>query len=134
MATQGFVDMLGDIKMPSVGLGTWQVTDEKELELALNTALEAGYRHIDTAFIYQNEAIVGRVLNKWFSSGKLKREDVFVTTKLPMSGVHEDRVENYMKKSLDNLQLDYVDLYLIHFPICFKMTGGDPRSSEPEKN
>ncbi|KAG5885176.1 hypothetical protein JTB14_000939 [Gonioctena quinquepunctata] len=106
----------GGLKMPSIGLGTWQAVDESELDHALNVALECGYRHIDTALLYENEAGIGRVLREWFSAGKLKREDVFVTTKLPMSGIHEDRVEMYMKMSLENLGLDYVDLYLIHFP------------------
>lgn len=60
-----------------------QVTDEKKLTTALNVALETGYRHIDTAFYYRNERIIGNVLKEWFDSGKLKREDIFVTTKLP---------------------------------------------------
>ncbi|CAH1118940.1 unnamed protein product [Phaedon cochleariae] len=111
------LEMTGGKNIPTIGLGTWQVTEEAELEKALNAALEAGYRHIDTAFAYSNEAIIGRVLNQWLSSGKVKREELFITTKLPISGVHEDRVEMFMKKSLENLKLDYVDLYLIHFPI-----------------
>lgn len=93
--------------------------------MALNVALEAGYRHIDTAFIYKNEAVIGRVLKTWLSSGRLKREDLFVTTKLPMQGMHQDRVEMFMKKSLDNLQLDYVDLYLVHCPIGTKYFEDD---------
>ncbi|KAJ8964551.1 hypothetical protein NQ314_004850 [Rhamnusium bicolor] len=124
MAAKIFMDMPGGLKMPALGLGTWQATNESELEKALNIALEIGYRHIDTAFVYQNEAIIGQVLKKWISSGKLKREDLFITTKLPISGVHEDRVEFFMKKSLANLQLDYVDLYLIHFPIGIKYVEG----------
>lgn len=86
----------------------------------MNAALEAGYRHIDTAFAYENEAFIGKVLKKWLDSGKIKREDLFITTKLPMFGVHPDRVDYFFKKSLENLQLDYVDLYLVHLPICFK--------------
>ncbi|KAJ8932847.1 hypothetical protein NQ318_012475 [Aromia moschata] len=126
MAAKIFMDMPGGVKMPAIGIGTWQVSDEVELVTALNFALEIGYRHIDTAFVYQNEAIVGRVLKEWFSSGKLKREDVFVTTKLPAQGVHKDRVEVFLKKSLENLQLDYVDLYLIHFPLALKHVEGGP--------
>lgn len=67
--------------------------------------------------------VIGRVLKNWLTSGKLKREDLFVTTKLPICGVHKDRVEMFMKKSLENLQLDYVDLYLIHFPIGTNYVG-----------
>ncbi|KAG5869703.1 hypothetical protein JTB14_033300 [Gonioctena quinquepunctata] len=117
MAAKIFMDMPGGAKMPALGLGTWMSTDEAELENALNVALETGYRHIDTAYVYENEAIIGRVLKQWLSSGKLRREELFITTKLPICGTHEDRVEIFIKKSLENLQLDYLDLYLIHFPI-----------------
>lgn len=60
-----------------------QITDEEALTKAIHTALETGYRHIDTAFYYKNEHIIGKVLKEWFDSKKLKREDVFITTKLP---------------------------------------------------
>ncbi|KAF6212226.1 hypothetical protein GE061_012747 [Apolygus lucorum] len=68
------------MKMPILGLGTWQGTNE-EVEIAVDAALAAGYRHIDTASSYGNEEGIGRVLKKWFDSGKLKREDVFIVTK-----------------------------------------------------
>ncbi|XP_018579941.1 aldose reductase-like [Anoplophora glabripennis] len=120
MAAKILMDMPDDLKMPAIGLGTGSLSQEAELEKTLDSALSLGYRHIDTAFAYDNEVFIGSVLQKWFSSGKLKREDIFVTTKLPMYGVQEDRVEMFMKKSLENLQLDYVDLYLVHFPIGTK--------------
>ncbi|CAG9765208.1 unnamed protein product [Ceutorhynchus assimilis] len=104
-------------KLPLVGLGTFTVTDENDL----NEALEAGYRHFDTAAAYKNEHVIGQVLKSWFDSGKLKREDVFVTTKLNSDGVHPDLVEEHILKSLEQLQLDYIDLYLIHFPIYVKL-------------
>jgi alcohol dehydrogenase (NADP+) len=110
----------------------FQSKDEAEITTALNVALEAGYRHIDTAYAYENEKIIGNVLKQWFASGKVKREDLFITTKLPMHGVHPDRVEHFMKKSLENLQLNYVDLYLIHIPFGLKFdesTGG-PKVNE----
>ncbi|KAJ4436631.1 hypothetical protein ANN_16762, partial [Periplaneta americana] len=84
---------------------------------AVDTALEMGYRHIDTAFLYRNEAEIGKTLKKWFDSGKLKREDVFIVTKLPHKGNRAESVEKYLKKSLEALQLSYVDLYLIHNPV-----------------
>ncbi|XP_063912552.1 aldo-keto reductase family 1 member C4-like isoform X2 [Zophobas morio] len=108
--------------------------DEKESKAVLNAALEAGYRHIDTAYAYNNEKFIGDVLKEWFASGKLKREDVFITTKLPMYGVHPDRVEFFMKKSLQNLQLDYVDLYLVHFPVGVKYDESTGRPALNEKN
>lgn len=67
--------------------------------------------------------MIGKVLNEWLSSGKLLREQIFIVTKLPIVGVHPDRVELFMKKSLGNLQLDYVDLYLVHFPVGAKYQG-----------
>lgn len=93
-----------------------------ETESAVNAALEAGYRHIDTAFVYRNEAVIGKVLNEWISMGKLKREDIFITTKLPPECQNGDLVEDYLKQSLESLQIDYVDLYLIHSPRGMKRT------------
>ncbi|CAH1985464.1 unnamed protein product [Acanthoscelides obtectus] len=112
-----YKDMPGGKKMPGIGLGTWMSTDEKELETALNAALEIGYRHIDTAYVYENEKIIGRVIEQWISAGKIKRDDLYITTKLALCGVHPDRVEMMLKKSLEGLRLNYVDLYLVHFPV-----------------
>ncbi|XP_030760210.1 aldose reductase-like isoform X2 [Sitophilus oryzae] len=132
MAVQTF-DLLGKFKIPAVGFGTFTATDEKELEAALDAAFEAGYRHVDTATIYGNEHIIGNVLKKWFDSGKLSRKDVFITTKLPPDGVHPDRVEKFLLESLKKLQLDYVDLYLIHLPICTSgFLAHGPESAKPE--
>lgn len=72
-------------KIPAVGLGTWRAPSE-ELESALNTALEIGYRHIDTAPVYLNEKTIGNVLKKWIDSGKANREDFFIVTKLSPFG------------------------------------------------
>ena len=96
--------------MPVLGLGVWQMTAGAETEQAVEWALEAGYRHIDTASMYRNEQSVGAALRQ---SG-LPREQVFVTTKLlptHMSAARE------LEKSLSRLGLDYVDLYLIHWPL-----------------
>ncbi|XP_018579931.1 aldo-keto reductase family 1 member C13-like [Anoplophora glabripennis] len=130
MAAKIFKDLPGGLKMPAIGLGTGSLRDEADLERVLNAALELGYRHIDTAYGYKNEVFIGRVLKKWFSSGKLKREDIFITTKLPLTGIHQDRVELFMKKSLENLQLEYVDLYLIHHPIGVKYFGDEDDRKE----
>ncbi|CAH1406834.1 unnamed protein product [Nezara viridula] len=107
------------MKMPAVGFGTWQIKPE-EIDSALNAAIDAGYRHIDTAYAYNNEVDIGRSLKKMFESGKIKREDLFITTKLPPWGNHREEVENFLKTSLARLQLDYVDLYLIHSPMGLK--------------
>lgn len=96
-------------EIPLLGLGVWQVPDGQECENAVRWALEAGYRHIDTAQAYGNEASVGRALR---ASG-VAREDVFITTKF-----HPERQDPAVEVlgSLDRLGVDFVDLYIVHWP------------------
>uniref|UniRef100_A0A0K0DWA2 Aldo_ket_red domain-containing protein n=1 Tax=Strongyloides stercoralis TaxID=6248 RepID=A0A0K0DWA2_STRER len=110
------------LSMPLLGLGTWQA-QSSEMEKALKIALNNGYRLIDTAKIYQNETIIGKVLKDYFSSGKLVRDEIFVTTKLWCTHNKPTFIESELRNSLKRLQLDYVDLYLIHFPTCFNNSG-----------
>jgi diketogulonate reductase-like aldo/keto reductase len=103
-------DLGGGVLMPMLGLGVWQMAAGRDTEQAVGWALEAGYRHVDTATMYRNERSVGAALAR---SG-LSREEVFVTTKwLPT--MRSARVE--LDRSLERLGLEYVDLYLIHWPI-----------------
>lgn len=102
------------------GKGTWQASDPQEIESALDEALKAGYRHIDTAYMYTNEASIGEVLNKWLSSGKMEGEELFIVTKLPMIGMRKDRVERFLGRSLEALNLECVDLCLMHMPFGFQ--------------
>uniref|UniRef100_A0A914XSM1 NADP-dependent oxidoreductase domain-containing protein n=1 Tax=Plectus sambesii TaxID=2011161 RepID=A0A914XSM1_9BILA len=104
--------------MPLLGLGTWQ-SNPGEVEIAVTRALEVGYRLIDTASLYANEAEIGAALHECFSHGKLKREDVFITTKLFSTHNRPEQVESALRESLSKLRLDYVDLYLIHNPVAF---------------
>ncbi|XP_050296681.1 1,5-anhydro-D-fructose reductase-like [Anthonomus grandis grandis] len=108
------------LEMPIVGLGTWRAQPQ-EVESAVNAALECGYRHIDTAFNYNTEEPIGNVLKAWLDSGKLKREDLFITTKLPNFGNRPSDVERFLNLSLEKLQLSYVDLYLMHMPFSFHL-------------
>jgi 2,5-diketo-D-gluconate reductase A len=103
------VTLPGDVAMPLVGLGTWQLRGRRAYE-AVSYALEVGYRHLDTATIYGNEAEVGRALH---DSG-LRRREVFLTTKLPPSSVGRER--ETIAASLRALGTDDVDLWLVHWP------------------
>ncbi|WP_413761355.1 aldo/keto reductase [Streptomyces sp. MMBL 11-3] len=98
--------------MPQLGFGVWQVPDD-EAERAVATALEAGYRSIDTAAVYGNEEGTGRGL----ASSGIAREELFVTTKLWNSEQGHDSTLRAFDESLEKLGLDYVDLYLIHWPM-----------------
>jgi 2,5-diketo-D-gluconate reductase A len=103
------VELPGDASMPIVGFGTWKVTGG-QVESALAAALATGYRHIDTATMYGNEAQIGAAL----AASDLSRAEVFVTTKLPPGDAgHEAEV---LRRSLRALRTDYVDLWLVHWP------------------
>ena len=100
-------------EMPMLGFGVFQVKEGAECEQAVREALAAGYRHIDTAAVYGNEASVGKAL----ADCGLPRQDVFVTTKVWISEFGTDKTRKACQKSLSLLRLDYVDLYLIHWPV-----------------
>ncbi|WP_323018345.1 aldo/keto reductase [Castellaniella sp.] len=99
-------------RVPQLGLGTWKVTGE-DTAPAIQAAVEAGYRAIDTAYIYYNEAEVGQGISRC----GVPREDLFVTTKLWNNRHDRDSAKAALQESLDRLQLDYADLYLIHWPV-----------------
>lgn len=98
--------------IPQLGLGVFKIDDEAECERVVLDALELGYRHIDTAMIYRNEAAVGRAL----AQSGIPRDELFVTTKVWNSDQGKDEAPAALATSLELLGLDYVDLYLIHWP------------------
>lgn len=100
------------VEMPILGFGVFQITNELECESCVCEAIESGYRLIDTAAYYGNEKAVGRGIKK---SG-IDRKELFITTKLWIQDVGYEKTKNSFYKSLENLQLDYLDLYLIHQP------------------
>lgn len=115
-------------KIPTVALGTGRGTapeDEsiEEVRKAVFVAIEAGYRHIDTAEIYGDEEQVGLGIADAFNKGIVKREDIFVTTKLWSNHHAKEQVIPALKESLRKLGLQYADLYLIHFPLSLKEDG-----------
>ena len=107
------------ISVHCIGLGTWKATGD-EVKNAVKKAIKAGIRHIDTAAIYGNETEIGEILAELYMNGELKREDLFITSKLWNDAHHELSVVPALKESLEKLQLDYLDLYLIHWPVATK--------------
>ena len=109
------VKLNNGIEMPLFGLGTWEIT-EGETVNAVQLAISNGYRHIDTALIYGNEKDVGKGLKLSLEEQSLEREDIFITTKLWIDSFKYDKALKAFNRSLNNLGLDYVDLYLLHWP------------------
>lgn len=104
------------VKIPCIGFGTWQSADGKEAYDAVLAALECGYRHIDTAAAYGNEESVGKAINDFLKASSVKREELFITTKLWNDDHGYETAKAALETSLKKLNLSYVDLYLIHWP------------------
>jgi 2,5-diketo-D-gluconate reductase A len=100
------------VEMPILGFGVYQITDANECERSVYDAIMAGYRLIDTAAVYQNEEAVGRAIKRC----GVPREELFITTKLWIQDTGYESTKKAFARSLEKLQLDYIDLYLIHQP------------------
>src|SRR5215472_1651693 len=113
--------------MPALGFGTL-IPDPIDTKSATRAALEAGFRQLDSSERYRNETEVGEAMQEVFKEGKIKREDVFIATKLWNNNHRPERVKPAFEASLKRLQLDYIDLYLIHTPFAFQSgEEQDPR-------
>lgn len=108
-----------DDEMPAFGLGTWK-SNEGDVYNAVKTAIKGGYRHIDCAAAYGNEKEVGKALSELFNEGIVSRKDVWITSKVWCNMHAKEDVLLALKETLGNLQLEYLDLYLIHWPIAQK--------------
>lgn len=106
----------GDL-MPALGLGTWK-SAKGEIYQTIRTAIEIGYRHFDCAFIYGNEEEIGSAIGDAIKNNEVKREDLYITSKLWNNRHRAEDVQPAMEASLKNLQLDYLDLYLVHWPVA----------------
>lgn len=98
--------------MPRTALGTWRSSDEP-LRQAIKSALGCGVRHIDTAHLYFNEPLIGEALSEAFASGSVKREELFITSKLMPSDMHVEHARAALELTLKNLRVGYLDLYLL---------------------
>ena len=119
----------GDGEIPALGFGTL-VSDTAETRNATKAAVEAGFRHLDCAERYRNEEEVGAALKELFAEGTVRREDLFVTTKLWNNNHRPERVKPALQASLNRLGLDSVDLYLVHTPFAFQ-PGDDQDPRDP---
>ncbi|WP_155593927.1 aldo/keto reductase [Lysinibacillus cavernae] len=112
---QDTITLNNDIQMPGMGLGVFQVENDATAEMVKN-AIEVGYRSIDTAAIYGNEVGVGEGVKQALASTGLQREDLFITSKVWNDGLSYEETITAYEESLEKLGLDYLDLYLIHWP------------------
>jgi alcohol dehydrogenase (NADP+) len=115
--------------MPILGLGTWK-SKPGEVYEAVKVALRVGYRHIDCARIYGNEAEIGQAFTESFQAGIVKREDIWVTSKLWNDSHAPEYVQPGLEETLSDLQLDYLDLFLMHWPVALKKGASFPLSAE----
>lgn len=117
--------------MPILGLGTWLATGD-DVYSAVKEALNAGYTHIDTADDYYNHKDIGRALNEVFSSGQIKREDIFITSKVSGDLMTKENTHKMVAEGLRDLQIDYIDLVLLHWPINKQRNIDSYRALEEE--
>lgn len=113
MADIPLLGLANDVEIPQLGLGTWKVTDQAEYDTMFAAAVEAGYRHFDTAQAYGNEQLLGAA---WQAHG-LKREEIFVTTKIAVQHFGHKKAKDTFATSLSKLSMEYTDLVLLHFPV-----------------
>lgn len=116
-------------KMPALGLGTWK-SAKGEVYKAIRTAIDLGYRHFDCAHVYGNEAEIGTAFADAFKEGDVKREELFVTSKLWNNSHRTEQIRPAFDLTVKNLQVGYLDLYLVHWPVVLKDDVSFPEKGE----
>mmetsp|Transcript_26377 Transcript_26377/g.41253 ORF Transcript_26377/g.41253 Transcript_26377/m.41253 type:complete len:314 (-) Transcript_26377:487-1428(-) len=120
-------------KIPRIGLGTW-LSKTGEVKEAVSVAIRCGYRHIDSAWIYGNEEEVGAAIQEAIHAGIVTREDLFITSKLWITFNRRQDVRKGLTESLHRLGLTYIDLYLVHWPLSYKLEySANPRGAQAEE-
>ncbi|XP_066252765.1 aldo-keto reductase family 1 member B1-like [Euwallacea similis] len=128
MSVPRFVRLNNGVNLPTIGLGTYK-SPKGQVEEAVKAAIDIGYRHFDCAWFYGNETEVGSAIREKIDTGVVKREEIFVTSKLWNNFHARDAVVPKLKETLISLGLEYLDLYLIHWPFGIKQDG-PPMPSE----
>jgi len=106
--------------IPKIGLGTYRLNNTYDM---VKNAILLGYRHIDTAQLYRNEEDVGKAINELIKENIIKREDIFITTKVSMRNIKKSRIEKSVEDSLKKLNIGYIDLLLLHVPVKNKIVS-----------
>ncbi|XP_060892400.1 aldose reductase-related protein 2 [Labrus mixtus] len=121
------IELNDGTRMPVLGLGTWKSyhLPRTSTQGAVEAAIAAGYRHIDTAYNYGNEVEIGKALRSKMQQGIINREDMYIVSKLWLTHYAQEDIPVCLNKSLNDLKLDYLDLYLVHFPVGFKKMGDE---------